>query len=75
MSAAFAAGLMFLVLAGGVSQAFAQASSKPKEEPLRPPIPTQTDSAPVLLTYVMGLAIGGAILYASLMSSKRGHQD
>lgn len=41
----------------------------------RPPAPNQADTPPILLTYLAAVVLGGAVVVASLIPSKRGHQD
>jgi hypothetical protein len=41
----------------------------------RPPAPMTADKPPIIRTYLVAALLGGGILLASLIPSKRGHQD
>jgi len=56
--------------------ASAQFSSDGAIEPVSPPRPGKADdSAPVMMTYLLGILLLGAAVGANLLAPKRGHQD
>jgi hypothetical protein len=66
------AAIALISAASGI--ACAQAAGQKKEEPIRPPIPTNTDNAPAVVMFLAFVLIIGGIA-VSLMPAKRGHQD
>ncbi len=42
---------------------------------LSPPVPRKADSPPTLTNIFVMVALGGAVIGASMIPSKRGHQD
>lgn len=56
--------------------ALAQLQGEGEAEAVSPPRPGKADdSAPIVLTYLVGILLIGAAVGANLIPSKRGHQD
>jgi|GEM_PF-2528252 len=55
--------------------ASAQISSASENERLTPPTPGKPDTPPAITNYLTIVVIVGAVVGASLIPSKRGHQD
>ena len=70
-AAAVAAGTVALL----APAASAQISSSTENERLTPPTPGKPDTPPALTNYLTIVIIIGAVVGASLIPSKRGHQD
>jgi hypothetical protein len=71
-------GALPLVAVGAVSAIGAlvgPVSAQDANEPLRPPQPTQEPKAPAILTLFTVLVLTAGVVGATLMPSKRGHQD
>jgi hypothetical protein len=70
--------LAALVAAAALAAAAMPAAAQtppPAAEPLRPPTPGRPDKPPSAWNYMALVVIGGLVLGASLIPSKRGHQD
>ena len=63
-----AAGLALILLA-------LPASGQPSVDEMRPPSVTSTGEPPVIRMYLVTALIGGLVIGANLIPSKRGHQD
>jgi hypothetical protein len=65
------------LLLAGVAASPALAQNQPaKSTTLNPPTPRKSDSSPpVLWNYFVLIIIGGTLIVANLIPSKRGHQD
>lgn len=77
----FRAGVLRAIIAAGVVGAAAPAmaqfqSDDAGAEGVSPPRPGKADeSAPVVMTYLLGFVLLGAAVGANLIPPKRGHQD
>lgn len=70
------AGLLALPLAALLSAATpAQAQPNKQQGAPSPPTPKQPDEPPIIMNYLVLVAIVAAILGANAIPSKRGHQD
>jgi hypothetical protein len=62
-----------LALAASGTQALAQAAKA--AEPLRPPTPGKADQPPMLMIVLLSIVLIALVIGATLMPSRRGHQD
>ncbi len=72
--AALAASATLLALAASPASAQRGREAEGPVE-LNPPQPSRDPSAPIILTLGSLIILGGAVVGAGLMPSKRGHQD
>lgn len=55
--------------------ATAQAQPSKPEVQIKPPVPSKVESPPIVWTSLMVLVVAGAMIGATMMPAKRGHQD
>lgn len=53
----------------------ADAQPGAKNQPISPPTPKQPDEPPIIMNYLVMLALAAAVIGANAIPSKRGHQD
>lgn len=70
-----ASGIAALIVLCFSVGAYAQTPAPPKESDARPPTAKVADKPPLLGNIVAAVVILGAVVTASLLPSKRGHQD
>ena len=58
-----------------VATPLAAAQDAPEQERLRPPTPAREEKAPTILMMLMSAVLIAAVVGASVIPSKRGHQD
>lgn len=76
MTAGTVRGVVWLgtgLMMAGVS--LAQQAPAPAGGAPQPPTPSRPDEPPAIMTVLVLAVIGGLVLFASLLPSKRGHQD
>ncbi|MCC6675903.1 MAG: hypothetical protein IT436_02050 [Phycisphaerales bacterium] len=70
------AGILALPLAAVLwAAAPAQAQPNKQQGAPTPPTPKQPDEPPIIMNYLVMVAVAAAILGANAIPSKRGHQD
>lgn len=53
----------------------AEAQPGAKTQQVSPPTPKQPDEPPIIMNYLVMLALAAAVIGANAIPSKRGHQD
>lgn len=64
-----------LVGAAAITPEAAAQANRPVSNRAVPPSPKRSDDAPVLWNYLFAVVLGGAVMVATMIPSKRGHQD